>query len=813
MTVSRRTPWLLVLLAAVAVTAALGVAALRVRPHASLVDLLPDGSDAAADYRRFLETFGGFERVFVLVEGPPAATTDELSAATAAVADRLRGSPLLQDVRAGVEPADLEFFERWVLPRRPLLEPVDRERVVAALGRDAIRRRVTELRSRILAPTSSFERPLLRADPLGLAAGRGWPDAAEDLPVDPATGAFVVADPPTGLVVATAAVGEIDVAAGRRLVEQLDGARAMVQAEQGDGWSIRAVGGPLYAAHDEELIRSDLARTVTGSLAGCVIVLLLAFGGWRIPVVAAATVATGLVWTAGAIGLAGGRVSAMSLGFAAVLVGLGVDYAIHAGARFRGELLAGRDRSAAVQAVVRRAGAGIAASAATTAAAFGILSAAHFRPLREVGAVVAGGIIAMVLATAAVALAALAVAGPTRERAGLVWRGLADAVDTVVALAVRRPVPVLAVAAILTAASVPGLLRLRLDADPRAIRPTDHPTTATEAALAERFGIGSETVTIVVSGPDEGAALRAAARVVDALREALPETASFRSPSQWLVDGTTAHRRAQRLAELPIGTAADVLEDELRRAGLDPAGFAPGLSALRSMAAGRDPGAPPPHARPDWLDAMLRHGDGAVHAAIRVRLAPGTWPDGPPPAVLDRIRRTAPGAAVASATRLGSELRTLAVGDLRRLGGLALVTVVGVVALSFRLRIVPTALATAPVLLGTAWSLGAWGAAGRPLDLVSLAVLPILLGIGIDDGLHAVHGAGRGTPDRAFREAGLAMSLTTLTTCVGFGTLAMSHLPGLRHAALLVPLGVAACLAATLLVVPAAAALLLHWRR
>lgn len=812
MTAPRRR-WLLVLLAAAAVTAALGFAAVRVRPNVSLVDLLPRGSDAAADYRRFLETFGGFERVFVLVEGPPDASPDELADAAAGVAERLRRSPLLRDVRAGIEPADVAFFERWVLPRRPLLAPADPERVAAALTPDAIRRRVAELRARILAPTSSFRRPMLRADPLGLAEGDGWPAAVEDLPVDPSSGAFVVADPPTGLVVATAAVGEIDVASGRRLIVELDAAREELAAGRGDGWTIRAVGGPLYAAHDEELIRSDLVRTVTGSLGGCVLVLLLAFGGWRIPAVAAATVAVGLVWTAGGIGLTGGRISAMSLGFAAVLVGLGVDYAIHAGARFRAELLAGRDRPSAVGEVVRRAGAGIATSAATTAVAFGILSAAHFQPLREVGAVVAGGIVAMLLATAAVALAGLAVAGPAKDRAGVVWRGAAGAVDAVVAFAVRRPVPVLAGAAALTAMSVPGLLRLQLDADPRAIRPADRPTTATETALAERFGVGSDTVTVVVSGRDEVAALRATAAVVAVLEEELPAAASIRAPSEWLVDEATARERAQRLAELPLGAAVATLEEELRRAGLDPAGFEPGLSALRSIAEGRDPGAPPPLARPDWLDTMLRGAGGAVHAAIRIRLEPGAWPDGPPPAVLDRIRRAAPGAAVASASRLGSELRTLALGDLRQLGGLALATVVAVVAVSFRLRPGPTVLATAPVLLGTCWTLGAWGAAGRPLDLVSLAVLPILVGIGIDDGLHAVHGAGRDAPERAFREAGLAMTLTTLTTCVGFGTLAVSHLPGLRHAAVLVPLGVVACLAATLLVVPAASRLLLHWRR
>jgi hypothetical protein len=84
--------------------------------------------------------------------------------------------------------------------------------------------------------------------------------------------------------------------------------------------------------------------------------------------------------------------------------------------------------------------------------------------------------------------------------------------------------------------------------------------------------------------------------------------------------------------------------------------------------------------------------------------------------------------------------------------------------------------------------------------------LPILLGIGIDDGLHAVHGT-RGHPPSSLADAvsssGRAMTLTTLTTCVGFGSLMLSHIPGLRSGGALVTAGVVASLAATLIVLPA----------
>lgn len=804
MRVGGRRPWLVALAAAALLTLLLAVPASRVRPVVNLVDLLPEGSQAAADYHVFLMTFGGTERVFALVEGPPGVTADAMAEAQELVARRLAATGVLRQVRSGLDPADEAFFTRWVLPRRPLLEEPDLERLARITTPAAIRDRAVIVREHVLSPTSPLERPLLRTDPLGLATMDAVGGLGGSLPVDPASGRFQTSDPVIGLVLAQAATSELDAAAGRAVLATADGAAAELDRTRGPGWSVHAVGGPLYAAHDEAVVRADLSRTVTSSLAGCVLVLVAAFSGWWLPAVAGVTVGVGLVWTAGLIGLALGGVSAISLGFAAVLVGLGIDYAIHGGARWRDELLAGRRGPAAAGAALRDCGAGIAASAATTAAAFGVLAAAHFRPLRELGLVVAGGILAMLAATATVGFGLLAVGGGGRRREGVVWRALGAAVSTAVRLAVRWRTPVLVGAAVVTLLLAPGLLHLRIDADPRAVRPEDHPATAAETLLAERFGLGSDTVTVVVSGHDLDQALQRAEAVTERLAAAAPAGTSLLSPTRWLVDRATATRRATALATLPLAAAADRLRTELQRVGLDPRGFAPGLDALDALAAGRDPGPPPVAEWPPWLDDLLRPIGDRTWVAVRARLPAGAWPDGPPATVLRQLREIDSGVAVASALRLAADLRELAVGDLRRLGLLGFGAILAVVAVSFRLRLRPTLTAMTPVVLGTVWSLGLWGALGRPLDLVTLAVLPILLGIGIDDGLHAVHGEARtGGLAASVLASGRAMTLTTLTTCVGFGSLAVSHLPGLRHAAALVPLGVLACLAATLVVLPA----------
>jgi predicted RND superfamily exporter protein len=116
------------------------------------------------------------------------------------------------------------------------------------------------------------------------------------------------------------------------------------------------------------------------------------------------------------------------------------------------------------------------------------------------------------------------------------------------------------------------------------------------------------------------------------------------------------------------------------------------------------------------------------------------------------------------------------------------------------------------VSLGTLWTFGLAGFWGLPLDLFGLAVLPILLGIGIDDGLHALHGSRRQLPTSdgvargvvdSVEGAGRAMALTTLTTVVGFLSLGVSRIPALRAGGLLIALGVLCCLAATFVVLPA----------
>ncbi|MEM9597796.1 MAG: MMPL family transporter [Acidobacteriota bacterium] len=820
-------PWTVLALVLGSVLAAL-IPASKLELQADLVSLLPDDAPAAEDYRTFLEHFGGAGKVFVLVESVAESGRDSVAgtdpaadsavdrggilvAAVDGLATRLGGSAEVAAVRRGLEPEDEAFFYRFVARRAPLLLPEaalgDLE---ARLSPERIRARARQLRSLLRTPAGGAQKRLLAVDPLGLVADLPGLSAAAGARVDPWTGGFRSNSGDAAMLMLTPRGSELDAAGGRELWRQLRTAFEEVAAEVDPGGRaglrFHAVGGPLYAAQDEATLRRDLQWTVAGSALACALVLRLVFGAWRLPVALLVALGTALAWTAGALGLVLGRLSAVSLGFSAVLVGLGVDYGIHGGAHVRRALLGGADGATALRSAWRHAGAGIATTALTTAAGFATLAVAHFRPLRELGVVVAIGILAVLLASVT-AGAAVVVQG-AGGAPGRVWGWLERWTTRVVLGAAGRPRLVLALAAVLTAASAVGLLRLELSADPRALRPEDHPALAAEALLGERFDVGLDGWTVVVRGDDLPEALDRSAAVEALLESAGGGRVEVTSAGDWLAAGSGLRERLRRLGEMPFAAAADSLEAALLEEGLAPRGFAAGLDALRAFGTGLDPGAPGRGDWPDGLSELVRDSpDGGTLAALRVRVPRGLWPEGPPEELLGAIDTAAPGAGVAAATRLGAEMRSLAGQDLRRLAWVAATWVLLVVWLSFRGRPVRAALSLLPVTLGSIWVLGAWGALGRPLDLLGLAVVPMLLGIGIDDGLHAVHGARGGVGLIAsVRSAALAMTVTTVTTCIGFGSLALSSVPGLRNGGLLVCAGVLACLGATLLVLPALAA-------
>lgn len=120
-------------------------------------------------------------------------------------------------------------------------------------------------------------------------------------------------------------------------------------------------------------------------------------------------------------------------------------------------------------------------------------------------------------------------------------------------------------------------------------------------------------------------------------------------------------------------------------------------------------------------------------------------------------------------------------------------------------------IALAPNMLAAGLVLGVMGALGIPLDIMTITIAAIVVGIGVDDCIHYVHRFLKEFPkDRNYRAAmyrchdsiGRAMYYTTVTVVIGFSMLTLSNFNPSIYFGLLTVLAMIAAVIGALLLLP-----------
>ena len=119
--------------------------------------------------------------------------------------------------------------------------------------------------------------------------------------------------------------------------------------------------------------------------------------------------------------------------------------------------------------------------------------------------------------------------------------------------------------------------------------------------------------------------------------------------------------------------------------------------------------------------------------------------------------------------------------------------------------------ALAPVIIGMGWMVGIFAIVGLRLNVATIVVMPLVLGIGIDAGVHMMHRweinarahGGRARVDDLIHGTGGAVILSSLTTMVGFAGLLLGRHLGMVQLGATMVVGVGCTLVASVIVLPA----------
>lgn len=264
--------------------------------------------------------------------------------------------------------------------------------------------------------------------------------------------------------------------------------------------STHLVGGPLL---DGEM-RRTLARELPllGGVAALLILvmLFLNFRTVRGALLPLMSVAIGLVWSLGLMGWLGGKLSTLSMIAPVAILAVGSSFSLHLLGRFFQELAHGSAKEAAVERAFSETGLGVLISGLAIAAALTTFVLSGMPTVRTLGLLTAGGVLATLISAMLLLPAVLKLLrAPTRVVDPEAPGAIGGFLRWVSQLVIRRPRTILAISAALLVVAVVGATRIVPNTAVIDYFAADSPMRRDYAKVEEAFGASSQ-IQVLVEG-------------------------------------------------------------------------------------------------------------------------------------------------------------------------------------------------------------------------------------------------------------------------------------------------------------------------
>ncbi len=788
--------------------------ATRLHVETDILSLVPRDNPVVDAFKTTIERFGSVDTLLVVV--------------------RIEDGADLEGVLdfAGLLAGELEAWDQidWVAFRIergagmavPLLDRatlfLDDSQVSSLLDRldeESLPAEASRIQGALLTPQSMVTKEFLRVDPMGLLSGlvARARFGGVGVSVDKETGCLI--DPQRRMLLMLAKpVGPAQDLEFDRLLEQGLGERVarVSEAWTAEGWGgppprVEFTGGYAITLEDSRLITSDAVVQVVSTMVAVLLVFLIAFRRPAALAFAIIPMVTGLGLAVVFVALALGRLNSLTSATGALLIGLGIDYVIVLYGRYVEERQLGASHEQALDAIGRQTGVGVLLGAVTTVATFYAFLITDFAGLSELGLLTGTGIVLLVLSVFLLLPALLTLLYGRRARLPRLYLHSFGA-DQLCRVALSWPRATIVVAFVLTVGFAGCLTRLAFDDDIQNLRSPDNRGNALREEVMASFGLRFTPMMIRVDGRDEFEAMARA-------REILPELQS-------LVDGETlasvdtiasvlpseeAQRRViARLAATRDRTAGVEarLAAAFRDAGLNPVAFDEGIRHL-AAALRVDTPLTLSDLRGTSLESVANRYvadfPGGVSTVIYCYTPADRWRRQIPPRLAELVARNE-WAALASTVGVSVELRRIVWRDAARAAilGMVMVYLLMWADLGSHRRAL---IALVPLAVGLVWMVGAMALLGVHVNFMNIFVMTMIIGIGVDYGIHLLHRwSESGLSPDALSETSKAVAVAALTTVAGFGSLVLSHFPGLRSVGAAAILGTVCTALASITLLP-----------
>jgi hypothetical protein len=630
----------------------------------------------------------------------------------------------------------------------------------------------------------------------------------------------------------------------RRLAEDL-------HLTEENGVRVRLTGDA--ALEYEELLSVTRGAGIAGILALIMvgIVLFLGLGSLRLVLTTLVTLIMGLVWTASFAAAAVGHLNLISVAFAVLYIGLSVDYAIHFCLRYKELIQQGAPHSTALEQTARDIGSSLVLCSLTTAIGFYAFIPTVFEGVAELGLISGTGMFISLIANVTVlpALLSLVPLAPDTlsykpERKGFVAKLLAMP---------NRNGRIIRIAALIVGLGASLLLpHVTFDNNPMNLRDPDSESVVTFKELLAQSKNSPWTLNVLASSSDAATSLAHSLSKLEpvdmslTLEKFVPtaqeEKLAIIEEIELIVGPEISENRNQpplsteeQIGSLknfsatlanyintkpddPFAEAASRLHDTLSRflaelSSQDPAMRAQTVGNLQTSLLGSLPARLDTLAtsleaeevtRDDLPEDLIEHWV-SKDDHYRVTIFPRENLN-----QNDAMRRFVAAVRTVAPDAVGFPVIYLEAGDavVRAFKHAFLMALVAV-ALLLLILLRPksdTLLVLLPLLLAGVLTGAASVILKIPFNFANVIALPLLLGIGVDSGIHMVHRMRSAPPPGGQvleTSTARAVLYSSLTTICSFGNLAVSPHQGMASMGILLTVGIGFTLLCTLVVLPA----------
>jgi hopanoid biosynthesis associated RND transporter like protein HpnN len=595
--------------------------------------------------------------------------------------------------------------------------------------------------------------------------------------------------------------------------------------------------GPVPIANEEFATVEDGAiRNGIGTVLVVLLILWLALHSSKIIFAVFVNLFIGLSITT-AVGLMMvGSLNLLSVAFAVLFIGLGVDFGIQFSVRYRSERFKNDDLRLALQMAAERAAVPLSLAAMATAAGFLCFLPTDYKGISELGEIAGAGMVIAFTTSISVLPAMLRLLNPPGESEPVGYAFLAP-VDHFLE---KHRIVIVVGTLLVAVAGLPLLYFMKFDFNPMNLRNSKAESIATFLDLRKDPNTGANAINVMTNSDAD------AKKIADRL-EKLPEVLSVRWLQSFVPEDQPGKLRL-------IAQGAKVLNPALNPDSIDPApsdaenvdSLKGSVESLRRTAGdAKGPGAVASRRLADALSRLAESDQATRDKTQAIFVTPlklvldqlkkslqaqpvslktlpadlvSSWktrdglqrvealPRGDPNDN-DTLRRFATAVLAAEPNAIGGPVSILKSGDtvvkaFIHAGIWALVVISLLLWLALR-RITDVAMTLVPLLVAGAVTMEICVLIELPLNFANIVALPLMLGIGVAFKIYYVTAWRSGRTNLLQTSLTRAIFFSAMTTATAFGSLWLSSHPGTASMGKLLALSLVTTLAAVLLFQPA----------